>query len=129
MVALVAMLAQEQPLGHQLNPFRLPGALLVLGNAAAFRFDGHGLWTGSGDQIELGGDAEAVAGEGHRTSDPGRFVVVGWARTTGGRRATRSIRFGVRQHVIELVHAPMGFLAFRRVDVVRPSPFDVHQVE
>ncbi|MEX0745722.1 MAG: tyrosine-type recombinase/integrase [Phycisphaeraceae bacterium] len=58
MVAVVAMLAQEQRLGHELHAFRFPASLGIVGHAAALGVDRHRLLAIGTDQVELGGQAK-----------------------------------------------------------------------
>lgn len=129
MVAAVAVLPEQEPLGHELHALRLPAPLGVVGDASALGVHGHRLVSRGGDEIQLGDDPQTRRAESDRARD-GRPLVAIVLGACGIVRTVRTIaRIGNRQHVIEPVHAAVCVLAFHRVDVVLPPAFDVHEVE
>lgn len=122
----VAVLAEEQALGHELDAFGLPGSFGVVGHPATFGLDRNGFVADAGDEVELGGEPEGGGGEGDGAGDGGRLVaprkfpwVVGFIR----------FRSGLGQNMVELIDASVDVPAFGGVVVVFPSALDVHEVE
>ena len=121
MVALVALLAQQESLGHQLNAFGFVGVFRVAGHAAAFGLDGDGVGVGGGDEVELGGEAKGVAAEGDRAGDGGRLVAWLFFLFFGYRSGVAGVVGGIWQDVVELVGASVDVAALDGEGVVGPA--------